>query len=143
MAKAKKETPQQILEAARGAMSKDEFAAALGISRQWYHQVLTGDKDIDLETLHHLSVDYRGEWLGKLGDELIVAWYGVNYLPIGSREELVKMRQFLKETEYEDLVKVGRSLHPDHFPLWAAELRKRLDEQLDNVRKQMHAEVAA
>lgn len=138
-----KETPQEILETVRGerGMSKDEFSAALGISRMWYHNVLTGGKDIDLKTLHHLSIDHSGEWLGGLGDKLIVLWHGVQYLPIGSREELVKMREFLQNTEYEDMLKVGRSLSPDHFPLWAAELRAKLDEQLEAVKVQIHAEV--
>ena len=140
-----KETPQQILETVRGerGMSKDEFSTALGISRMWYHNVLNGGKDIDLKTLHHLSIDFRGEWLGDLGEKLIVLWHGVQYLPIGSREELVKMREFLQETEYEDMLNVGKSLIPDHFPLWAAELRDRLDKQLEAVKKQVRAEVMA
>lgn len=140
-----KETPQQILEMARGerGMSKDEFSTALGISRMWYHNVLTGGKDIDLKTLCWLAVDHCDDWLGELANQLIVLWHGEKFVPIGSHEELMQMRQFLINTEFDDMLKVGRSLSPDHFGLWAAELRDRLEKQLEAVKVQIHAEVAA
>ena len=141
----KKETVEQVLEAARGEqeMSKDEFAEALSISRQWYHQILNNGKDIDLKTLAWLSVDYRGEWRGELADRLIVLWHGEQYVPVGSHDELVKMREFLKTTQFEEMLAVGRTLHSDHFGLWAAELRDRLESQLAHVKAEMKTEVAA
>jgi transcriptional regulator with XRE-family HTH domain len=142
MAKAK-QTPQQLLETARGEMSKDEFAAALGISRQWYHQVLTGAKEIDLKTLCWLAVDYQDDWRGKLANELIVIWHGEEYVPVGSREELVNLREFLLEVDYEDMSTLRPQLHKNHFGLWAAELRDRLEKQLVQIRESMKAEVPA
>ncbi len=142
MAKAK-QTAQQILETARGEMSKDEFAEALGISRMWYHQVLTGGKEIDLKTLAWLSVDFQGDWRGKLANELIVIWHGEEYVPVGSRQELKDLRDFLLEVDYEDMSTIRPYLHKNHFGLWAAVLRDRLEKQLVQIREQMKAEVTA
>lgn len=138
----KPETQQQIIERHRGEMSKVEFCEKLGISRPTLDKYLDGAY-ISLEWLTYLSVDYADDWRGALANELIAVCHGEKYIPVGSRDELVQMRQFLKETQFEDMLKVGRGLHADHFGLWAAELRTRLDEQLDKVRAEIRSEVAA
>lgn len=138
----KPETQQQILERYRGDMSKVEFCERLSVSRPTMDKYLDGAY-ISLEWLTYLSVDFCDDWRGAMANELIVICHGENYVPIGSREELVQMRQFLKNTEFSDMLNVGNSLSPDHFGLWAAELRDRLDRQLEAVKKQVRAEVTA
>lgn len=138
----KKETQQQVIERFRGEMSKVDFCEKLGISRPTLDKYLDGAY-ISLEWLTYLSVDFCDDWRGAMANELIVICHGEKFIPVGSREELVQMREFLKVTKYEDMLSVGNQLSPDHFGLWAAELRARLDEQLDAVKVQIRAEVGA
>lgn len=138
----KKETQQQVIERFRGEMSKVDFCEKLGISRPTLDKYLDGAY-ISLEWLTYLSVDFCDDWRGAMANELIVICHGEKYVPIGSREELVELRQFLKNTELDDMLNVGRKLDPNHFGLWAAELQDRLDRQLDAVKVQIRAEVGA
>lgn len=138
-----RESVAQRLEVVRGerGMSKDEFATALNISRQWYHSVLNNEKEIPLKIISELSVDHQGEWLGDLADFLIEAWHGEPFLPIGSREELMRLRGFLQDASYEDLREMARRLDGGHFGLWAAELQDRLEKQLAEVKAANRVEV--
>lgn len=143
---AKRETAQQLLERVRGEreMSKDEFADALGITRQWYHKVLTEGRDLDLKTLAWLAVDYGGEWRGELANELIEMIHGKDYVPVGSREELRNFRDFLMASDTpEDMGVIGSQVRPGHFGLWAAELRDRLEKQLKAVKEENRMGVKA
>lgn len=142
---AKKETAAQMLERVRGEldMSKVAFTEALGITRQWYDQILNDGKDLDLKTLAWLAVDYAGEWRGDLANALIESLYGPQYVPVGSKTELMDFREFLISSDTpEDMGVIGAQVKPGHFELWAAELRDRLEKQLKAVREQIRAEVA-
>lgn len=136
----KNQTPEQILESVRGEqeMTKGEFAEALGISRQWYDQILNG-RTIDLKTLCYLSVDYSGEWRGDLANRLITAIHGPQMVPIGEKKELQKFREVLRSCNYEDLSGMATALVKGQFPLWASELQVRFKEHL--AKAEMRAEV--
>lgn len=128
----------QILETKRGEleMTKGEFAEALGVSRQWYDQILNG-RQFDLKTLCYLSVDYSGEWQGKLANTLIETIYGKAYIPIGEQTELMNFREYLRKINYNDLSGMAPALANGHFPLWASELQTRHDQQLAEAKAQI------
>ena len=141
---AKNTSPAQILETKRGEleMTKGEFAEALGVSRQWYDQILNG-RQFDLKTLCYLAIDYSGEWRGDLAVKLIRLIHGPAMVPIGEKQELQNFREFLRQSNYEDISGMAGSLAKGHFPIWAAELQTRLNEQLAAVKAKMRAEVQA
>jgi DNA-binding XRE family transcriptional regulator len=145
MAKAKKETPAQMMERVRGELgvSKDEFSEMLQVSRQWYHEILNNRKEIPLKVLSFLAVDHQGESIGALACDLIVAWHGEPFLPIGSRDELMGLMKYLETCTFEDLRGMASSLAGGHFGPWAAELQARLNKQLEQVKAEIRAEVAA
>lgn len=68
----RKETQAQVLERVRGEqdMTITAFAAAVGVSREWYYKILQGFQ-IDLKTLCVLAVDQAENWRGLLAVELI------------------------------------------------------------------------
>lgn len=87
---AKKETTLQLLERVRGELelSKGDFAEALGVSRQWYDQILNDGKQVDLKTLSAVARDQAGSEIGGLAVELIVRWHGKENVPCVCQTEL-------------------------------------------------------
>lgn len=141
----KKLTQQEIIEKWRDARSltKSDFCEQVGISRPTLDKYLDGAY-ITLEWLAYLAVDYADDWRGAMACDLIEAVHGEQYVPVGSKEELQSFRGFLKECDTnEDLGAVGSLVHREHFGLWAAEMRERLEKQLAAVKESMKAEVGA
>lgn len=68
----KRTTQAQILETVRGErdMTVTAFAAAIGVSRQWYYNILEGS-ELDLKSLCILAIDHIDDWLGALAVDLI------------------------------------------------------------------------
>lgn len=134
-------TRQVILETWRDrrGLTKSEFCEQVGISRPTLDKYLDGAY-ISLELLAYLAVDHADDWRGEMACELIEAVHGKQYVPVGSKEELQSFREFLKTCETnEELGALGARVHPEHFGLWAAELRKRLEDQLKTVKADMKA----
>ena len=141
----KKLTQQEVLEKWRSLqdLTKSAFCEQVGISRPTFDKYLDGEY-ISLEWLTYLAVDYADDWRGLMACELIEVCHGEAYVPVGSKEELKGFRAFLKTCETnEDLGAVGAMVHPQHFGLWAAEMRERLEKQLEAAKKSNRAEVTA
>lgn len=140
----KKLTQQEIFEKWRGAqdLSKIEFCEQVGISRPTFDKYLDGAY-ITLEWLAYLAVDYADDWRGSMACELIESIHGEQYVPVGTKTELMGFRSFLKTCDTnEDLGAIGAMVHPEHFGLWAAEMRERLEKQLTEAKSQMRAVTA-
>jgi len=137
----KLETQQQIIERYRGELSKVDFCKQLHISRPTLDKYLDGEY-ISLKWLTELSVDFADDWRGQLANELIVKVHGANYIPIGSRQELIDFRGFLEECDREDLVLIPQYMNVEYFGLWAAEVRKRNEKEFAEAKARMKAVTA-